>query len=89
MSIRTGHFFVFSQAGLWARLCFYIGLLVLLLHLAIQLSSQTALAEDAAYGAYGLFPGGTTRVLAMGGAAVGLSDDAGAVLNNPAGLSMS
>lgn len=88
MSIRTGHFFVSTRGESWAGLCFHIVVLVLL-HLAIQFGSHTALAQDAAYGAYGLFPGGTTRVLAMGGAAVGLSDDAGAVLYNPAGLSMS
>lgn len=48
---------------------------------------RSAQAADVAYGAYGLFPVGSTRGLAMGGAFVGLADDASAVLLNPAGLS--
>lgn len=46
-------------------------------------------AQDTAYGAYGLSPLGSTRVLAMGGAFVGLADDAAATVTNPAGLALS
>lgn len=38
------------------------------------------------YGAYGLFPQGSHRVMAMGGAYTALSDDATGVTYNPAGL---
>lgn len=48
-----------------------------------DLAAQTAAP---AYGAYGHYPIGSTRVLAMGGAFVGLADDASAVVSNPAGL---
>ncbi len=41
-----------------------------------------------AYGVYGLYPVGSTRVLGMGGAFAGLSDDASAINFNPAGLAM-
>ncbi len=41
-----------------------------------------------AYGTYGLFPQGSTRVLGMGGAIVGLADDASSLNFNPAGLAM-
>lgn len=68
------------------RYCYPILNLALGLNLLLV---ADVMAEDVAYGAYGLYPSGTTRVLAMGGAAVGLSDDAGAVLYNPASLSMS
>lgn len=53
-----------------------------------SLLDRPAHAQDVAYGAYGHFPVGSTRVLAMGGAFVGLSDDASAVVTNPAGLSL-
>ncbi|MCB0420141.1 MAG: hypothetical protein KDD61_04045 [Bdellovibrionales bacterium] len=45
-------------------------------------------ALDSAYGAYGFFPQGSARVIAMGGAFTGLSDDASASIYNPAGLAM-
>ena len=45
-------------------------------------------AQDAAYGAYGHYPVGSTRVLAMGGAFNGLADDASSVVTNPAGLGL-
>ena len=45
--------------------------------------------DDSAFGAFGLYPTGSTRVLAMGGAFVGLADDASSVISNPAGVSMS
>lgn len=43
-------------------------------------------AANTAYGAYGLYPVGSTRVLGMGGAFTGLADDSSAVVTNPAGL---
>ena len=42
--------------------------------------------DDPSFGAYGLYPVGSTRTLAMGGAFVGLADDASAIFLNPAGL---
>lgn len=41
------------------------------------------------YGVFNFFPQGSTRVLAMGGAFTGLSDDASAIVHNPAGLAKS
>ena len=46
-------------------------------------------AEQPAYGVYGLHITGSPRLLGMGGAFVGLADDASAVITNPAGISMS
>ncbi len=54
-----------------------------------MLPAFTANAIDKAYGAYGLYITGSTRVLAMGGAFVGLADDATSVISNPAGLALS
>lgn len=60
---------------------------VLVLYVAI-FCSREAFADSVAYGAYGHYPVGSTRVLAMGGAFVGLADDGSTVVTNPAGLSM-
>lgn len=54
--------------------------------LLIPLSKTWA---DYAYGLYGHYPVGSTRILAMGGAFAGLSDDASALNFNPAGLALS
>src|SRR5687768_16445498 len=43
-------------------------------------------AQAERYGTYGLYPHGSTRVMGMGGAFVGLSDDMGGIIYNPAGL---
>ena len=58
-----------------------------LLALTSLLPLESARAQ-VAYGAYGHYPIGDTRVLAMGGAFVGLADDASATVTNPAGLSL-
>jgi len=47
--------------------------------------SPTHSAEER-YGAYGLYPTGSTRVMAMGGAFAGLSDDVSGIGVNPGGL---
>ena len=57
-----------------------------LLFLAL-LSSFPAAAQTFSYGAYGLFPLGSIRVIGMGGAFAALSDDASGMLFNPAGMS--
>ena len=41
------------------------------------------------YGAYSLFPQGSSRVMGMGGAFTALSDDATGILYNPAGMPLS
>jgi Outer membrane protein transport protein (OMPP1/FadL/TodX) len=53
----------------------------------LLLLTSPVLAEDY-YGAYGLFPQGSTRVMAMGGAFVALSDDMAGSQYNSAGLVM-
>ncbi len=57
--------------------------------LALWLFTTTSFASSPSYGVYGLHTTGSTRLLGMGGAFVGLADDASAVLLNPAGVSMS
>lgn len=69
-----------------SRLCLSLFAIVLAFFL---LGAEPVFAQEKAYGAYGHYPTGNTRVLAMGGAFVGLADDAGAVVSNPAGLSLS
>jgi long-subunit fatty acid transport protein len=57
----------------------------IVLYLASLIWSQANAAQDY-YAAYGLFPQGPNRITAMGGASTALSDDATAIVGNPAGL---
>lgn len=63
--------------GALLGLCFVLG---------FEAYAQTS---TAAYGLYGLYPQGSTRVLAMGGASAGHINDASATFFNPAGLATS
>ncbi|MCB0390770.1 MAG: hypothetical protein KDD58_05755 [Bdellovibrionales bacterium] len=55
----------------------------------VMLPAHYLYAQDPAFSAYGHHPTGSTRVLAMGGAFVGLADDASAIITNPAGIALS
>ena len=72
--------------NLWEKLCAFA--VAMSTALSISFFSHSSRAQEEAYGAYGHYPVGTTRVLGMGGAFVGLADDASAVVTNPAGLSL-
>ncbi|MCB9027438.1 MAG: hypothetical protein H6625_14050 [Bdellovibrionaceae bacterium] len=61
----------------------------IILFLFLILNFSLVHAQNPAYGTYGLFPTGSTRTLAMGGAFVCLADDATSVIYNPAGLALS
>lgn len=63
-----------------------MGYNLILFNLFLGLTWCSDALGQSAYGAYGLFPQGSTRVLAMGGAFAGLSDDASGMIFNPAGL---
>ncbi len=67
---------------MWNRLrCLTVGSPLLMCAFMVP-----AFAAGERYGAYGLFPLGSHRVMAMGGAYNALSDDATGVTYNPAGL---
>ena len=57
----------------------------ILIIILLLLYNTSVYAADA-YGAYGFFPQSSSRVLSMGGAFTALSDDASAIIYNPAGL---
>lgn len=52
----------------------------------IMFHAHNSVAQNQAYGTYGLYSQTTTRAMAMGGAFVALSDDASGININPAGL---
>lgn len=60
---------------------------ILLLFSAAKSFAQNAWG-DTPYGAYGLFPQGSDRVMALGGASVAIIDDPTAILFNPAGAAL-
>lgn len=65
------------------HLLFSLGLILIL-----SANFDKAVAQTYRYGAYGLFPQGSSRVMAMGGASSALSRDATGVTFNPAGMAL-